>query len=358
MNLALIALIIISTTLIFSVPSSRSTVNYLDILSWGYQLQNADPKQIANSSFNLVVIDYSRNGSEAGKYTSYEIKLIKNGGVIPVAYISIGEAEDYRYYWSESWYTDPPDWLGHENPDWPGNYPVKYWEPEWQKIVFDYLDKVLSQGFMGVYLDKIDSFEYWSNPNNGEGFYLSKEEAAIRMINFVVEIADYCRNHTGNLNFLVLPQNGENILNYDYNGTYLQKISGIGVEDLWYNGLQPNAKNYVQERIQYLDLIKEHGKIVLSVDYVDDGTGYVGENRERINDYINKAREKGYIPYAARSDRELDELNIIPGAQPLVPTRKDTRNLLWGIINPTFVVFTVVAIFMVIVFVKIYFKQK
>ena len=28
-----------------------------------------------------------------------------------------------------------PSWLEDENPDWEGNYRVKYWEAEWQKII-------------------------------------------------------------------------------------------------------------------------------------------------------------------------------------------------------------------------------
>ncbi len=341
-----------------NLPTVRAPSNNLLIISWGYQLQNADPSQIANTSFDLVVIDYSRDGSEAGEYTISEIELIKDSGVIPVAYISIGEAEDYRYYWNESWFTNPPSWLGHENPEWPGNYPVKYWDRDWQKIIFNYLDRIISQGFMGVYLDKIDSFEYWSDPNNGEGFHISEEEAAARMIDFVASIADYCRNRTGNPDFLVIPQNGENIIDYDQNGTYLEKISGIGVEDLWYNGLQPNPESYVQERIQYLDLIKEHDKIVLSVDYVDDGTGYVGENKERIDDYINKARSKGYIPYAAKSDRALDELNIIPGVQPLELISDGAENPLDDLTVYILATFTLIVTLLGTILIKLKLKQR
>jgi len=67
--------------------------------------------------------------------------------------------------------------------------------------------------------------------------------------------------------------------------------------------------------------VKSAGKPVLTVDYVDDGTGYVGENRERIDEYLEKALEKGYTPYAALWDRELDELNLIDGVQPRQATR-------------------------------------
>ncbi len=79
--------------------------------------------------------------------------------------MSIGEAEDYRYYWNENWIANPPDWLAGENPDWEGNYKVKYWYSEWQNIIYgnnsSYLKKIIDAGFDGVYLDIIDAYEYF-----------------------------------------------------------------------------------------------------------------------------------------------------------------------------------------------------
>jgi len=90
----------------------------------------------------------------------------QNGGKrMVIAYMSIGEAEDYRYYWQPEWDSNPPSWLKGENPHWEGNYKVEYWDPLWQQIIFgtdsSYLDKILDAGFDGVYLDIIDAFEYF-----------------------------------------------------------------------------------------------------------------------------------------------------------------------------------------------------
>lgn len=76
-----------------------------------------------------------------------------------------GEAENYRYYWDGGWKTGKPSWLTEENPHWKGNYVVKYWDPDWQKIITgndgSYQKKILDAGFDGVYLDIIDAFEYF-----------------------------------------------------------------------------------------------------------------------------------------------------------------------------------------------------
>ena len=87
-----------------------------------YQLQGLNIAQVAASSYSLVVTDYSRDGTAAGEWTKAEIEQLRDGGKRTVlAYLSIGEAEDYRYYWQSSWRKQRPAWLGPANPDWPGN---------------------------------------------------------------------------------------------------------------------------------------------------------------------------------------------------------------------------------------------
>jgi cysteinyl-tRNA synthetase len=93
-------------------------------------------------------------------------------------------------------------------------------------------------------------------------------------------------------------------------------VDGIGVEDLWYIGTRRRRREETNERLEYLMKFKEAGKTVLVVDYVDDGSGYSGRNLRRIKDFIFKSKDMGFIPYAARSDRELDEMVVIEGIQP------------------------------------------
>ena len=283
----------------------KGKLNLSSIRSWAYWLQNASPEAIAKSGFDLIVMDYSRDGSDERAYTREEIEMIKRAGIIPVAYISIGEAEDYRFYWNEGWKTKPPEWLGPENPDWPGDYAVKYWSDEWKEIVFEYLDKIIAQGFSGVYLDKVDEFEFWA----GHGY--NENWTAKQMIEFILEIANYTRSKAGK-DFIIIPQNGERLLLYD-GGRLLDVISGWASEDVFYDGLEPSP--WGNEKVPLLDRVVKAGKVVLAVDYVDDGTRGE-EDLARILDFIEKARKRGYIPYAAFEDRKLDRLDVIPGIQP------------------------------------------
>ena len=65
------------------------------------------------------------------------------------------------------WESNPPSWLAEENPDWRGNYKVRYWDENWQSIIYgddnSYLKRITDAGFDGVCLDIIDAFEYFEN---------------------------------------------------------------------------------------------------------------------------------------------------------------------------------------------------
>jgi cysteinyl-tRNA synthetase len=121
---------------------------------------------VTATNYDAVIMDLFIN-DEA--FTAAEINQLRskaNGGKrLVICYMSIGEAEDYRYYWQSSWNSNKPDWIAAENPDWAGNFKVKYWNADWQGIIYknndSYLNRITSAGFDGVYLDIIDAFEYF-----------------------------------------------------------------------------------------------------------------------------------------------------------------------------------------------------
>lgn len=123
--------------------------------------------KLSETNYDLLVIDAFFDRFNA--FTADEIDLLRkkaNGGNrLVIAYMSIGEAEEYRFYWRKNWETDKPAWLTKENPNWTGNYKVRYWHPDWKNIIYrlenSYLQRIQSAGFDGVYLDIIDAFEYF-----------------------------------------------------------------------------------------------------------------------------------------------------------------------------------------------------
>lgn len=291
--------------------SKKLSSRWNDINDWLYLLQNIDISTIGATKFDLVVIDYSADGSEDTKFSAEEINYLKHGPggkKLVLAYISIGEAENYRWYWEEIWDADhdgepddgAPPWLGPENPDWEGNYKVKYWEEGWQKIVFEYLDKILEAKFDGVYLDCVDTYEYWAT--GGESG-LNRESAEAEMVEFVKDIARYVRNKSGQKDFGVFPQNAEELSEHQ---DYIDTVTGIGKEDLWYDGNTPQPQDEIDYSIEQLDKFKESDRLVLVVDYVTES--------DLIDDFYANAYDKGYIPYA--TTRELDQITINPNHEP------------------------------------------
>jgi len=118
------------------------------------------------TDYDVIVMDLYFDDEPLTVSEIASLKTKANGGSrLVVSYMSIGEAEDYRYYWQPGWKDRKPTWLDHENPDWEGNYKVRYWDPAWQSLIYgnddSYLEKILSAGFDGVYLDIIDAFEYY-----------------------------------------------------------------------------------------------------------------------------------------------------------------------------------------------------
>jgi len=271
-----------------------------DAKSWGYQLQNADSAELAASGYDVLVIDYSRDGTDEGAYTASEIKSVKDSGKTVLAYLSIGEAENYRFYWRPSWKPGNPAWLGPENPEWEGNYKVRYWnEGWWTKALKPYLDRIVSAGFDGVYMDIIDAYWYW----HVKGGY-SCGFTASKMIQLVERIGNYTRSL--NPQFVLCPQNAESIIDdAPTNGLrsrYLTAIDAIGVEDLFYHFGSIEDRKY---RMGLLRSFENAGKKVFNVEYIS--TASWPAYRQRVC-----AAGFEIIPYAAAPDRELDELIDFP----------------------------------------------
>jgi cysteinyl-tRNA synthetase len=267
-----------------------------EVRSWAFQLQNVDPMEIKLSPYDVVVIDYGFDRRNATAFPREVVDLMrtKPDGKkrLILAYFSIGEAEDYRYYWQDAWLKNRPEWLEPENPDWPGNYLVQYWHPEWQALLFGnpnaYLDRILAAGFDGVYLDGADKFEQWKR---------RRPSAAPDMVALIGAIATYARTHRND--FLIIPQNGDDLLG---NPQFLRMIDGFGREDLLYSENQPDARNSqrnIDESVRRLRSVTAAGKPVLVVEYT--------AQPERAASMLRDIKDLGFIGYVA--DRDLKSLS-------------------------------------------------
>ncbi len=294
-----------------TIPAGKAPQN---VAGWTFSTRNNALDQLLQSDSKLLVLDFPQNTSAAIQSAKDKTAALHQAGKEIVSYLSIGESEDFRPYYQSSWNTNPPSWMGKENPEWPDSNKVKYWDPEWQKIVFNSLDKIIESGFDGIYLDIVDGYDYWSNPNNGEGLVLDRQDAAQRMIDFIGSLTEYARVQKGKPNFYVIPQNGEELVKYGRDNSYLKNISGVGIESLFYRETSAQSAASVKYRSESLDKITAAGKSVLVIDYVNDGSGYQGNNQLRIDDFWSKATKAGYVPQISSTDRSIlaiDPLNAV-----------------------------------------------
>lgn len=332
------SLVIVSSMLIVALGRAGPPDPIQLVDDFCYQLQGKDGAAldlapIAQSAFDLCIVDYSRDGSD--EFTPAEIAALRSPAEpnrIRLAYFSIGEAEKYRFYWPSL----DKSLLAGANPEWKGNFKVRYWEPAWREILIDgnaaigksYLDRILDQGFDGVYLDIVDAFEFFG-PKQAGGENV-KRDAAEAMIDLIDAIATHARVTRGFPDFLVVPQNGANILDPEWypadtlgagdpatpeamaafqKARYFAIIDAIGAEDSFFYG-KKKMNNALKPQAYTLGFLAEYraaGLPVLATEYLSKG-----KKIEKL--HVDLAPTHDFVGYAAR--RDLDRLTIDPDFPP------------------------------------------
>lgn len=274
-----------------------------NINSWGYQLQGYeypyDLSRIYSTKNKIWVIDYSKDGTEAGRFEPKVIEMLKKNNNIIIAYISIGEAEEVRYYFDKV----PKDLIIEPNPHWPDNHRVKYWDKEWQSIFLKdtkkygkgYFSKLIEAGFDGAYLDIVDAYIYYDEKE--------QKQKARQMIQFIQRISKFCKSK--NEDFLIFPQNAPNIFrDAKVVKAYFDAIDGIGLEDVFFYGdkKEDNPLNIQKFVVKNMKQFVKRGKLILSVEYI--------HNKKNIKKYFGFAEKLKFIPLI--SDRDLSGKLIFP----------------------------------------------
>lgn len=289
--------------------------NLLEARSWAFQLKNLGPEEqakIAASKYDLVVIDSEQfPGEREVPLTREEVERMKikpdGGRRLVIAYFSVGEAENYRYYWKQEWNRQKPSWVGKENKQWGGNFLVQYWDPTWQNIIMggpkSFADQVINSGFDGFYIDRVDAYYYYGDT----------DPKRKQMVDFIIKLADYIRSKKPDAQ--ILAQNAEELLDYP---NYVKAIDGIAKEDLIYgisHTEKLNPADDIEHTSKLLSGAKKAGKAIFVIEYLS--------KPEMIADAVGRANKLGFVPYIG--PRGLAELydgttGAGPRRGPLDPT--------------------------------------
>lgn len=310
-----------------------------EVRSWGYQLQKLDVAKAANSQADLLVVDENFDGRQSegtGRTDLRSLKALKrkpNGGRrLVLAYLSIGEAEDYRAYWNSKWVapskapgralTNAPEayvvaspalaapvarpnsdmplleptaaapaWLGMENADWRGNFYVRYWDETWQALILgnenSAINRIIAAGFDGVYLDRADVYLNWVS---------ERASAKADMAALIERISESARSLSPGS--IIVMQNAEELLGHH---RIRNALDAVAKEDLLFGiegGSKPNSTSDINSSIKLLKKAQGSGLPVLVVEYLQD--------RQVISEARSRLESLGFIPYFA--PRALDRL--------------------------------------------------
>lgn len=315
------------------------------VKSWAYQLQGLDVAAASRSRADLLVVDEVVDATTPGAVRRAHVRKLQakpdGSRRLVLAYLSIGEAEDYRPYWDKTWTgaaprtsapaaastpepifnivgnpanaapmapmttgaasagapSSPgstPAWLGDQNQEWRGNYRVRFWDPAWQALIFGSpeaaLERIAAAGFDGVYLDRADVYAHWL-----------KERPTARddMVRMIERLSQRARALSPG--FLVVLQNAEELLGQH---RMRQAIDAVAKEDLLFGvagaGV-PNAEAEVTSSVKYLQKARKDGLPVLVVEYLSEP--------KKIADARRSIEALDFIPnFAPRAlDRLADE---------------------------------------------------
>ena len=270
------------------------------------QLQGASYQSLSATSFQVGIVD-----PDSAHLTTSQIRSLEATGKSLIGYLSIGEAENYRGYWQSSWDTSKPSWILGENPNWPGDYNVKFWDPAWQNIIINQATAMAKAGYNGLMLDVVDAYSVASVAAADGGIAHARAD----MVKFVEAIS--AATKAINPDFKIIQNNALDLLTINPNDpssatntAYLSHIDGVLAESTFYN---PNntATTWGAWNEQYLHHAVDAGKTVLVLDYPTSATAQ--------NAFIAKAIADGFVPYVANQnlDSNIQSVNYqIPGELP------------------------------------------
>ncbi|CAJ0699292.1 hypothetical protein LMG19089_02306 [Ralstonia edaphis] len=220
------------------------------VQTWMYQLQgmttSAQIDALDAQPYDMLVIEANNTIKGLENFNTVDmvarLRTKPDGSARKVlAYIDIGEAEDFRTYWTSSWKAPTadgagtPDFIIKADPDgWAGDYPVAFWDPRWQALWLGpngAVAQLAREGFDGVYLDWVEAYAEPSVADAAQGAGIDPARA---MVDFIAKIR--AAGRAINPQFAVIQQNAPSLIDDGGASTLQATIDGISQEDTWFGG--------------------------------------------------------------------------------------------------------------------------
>lgn len=199
--------------------------------------------------------------------TTEELADLKSRGTLVIAYLSVGEAEPQR-----EWYTDgrvDPAWELGTNENWGSRF-IDASQVGWQDLMIELMGESIEKGYDGVFLDTLDTVDVFSETTEG-------------MITLVRRLREAYPE-------AILVQNrGFTVLDET-----LESIDGLMFESLT-TSYDFGNQQYISADNGFLaselsTLSDETGLVILALDYAEP------ENSAKAANAIEAARSYGFVP--------------------------------------------------------------
>jgi endo-alpha-1,4-polygalactosaminidase (GH114 family) len=146
-----------------SVRTLKGVRNYAYLADLGSWDHDGLVAALGQTNHDLIVVDAFLRRKPLSPPAVEALKYKRLGSRrLVFARIDIGFAAGDRYYWQADWRAGSPQWIETALPGDAERHPVRYWHPDWQRIIAgdggSYLEGVLGLGFDGVVLAGVDAF--------------------------------------------------------------------------------------------------------------------------------------------------------------------------------------------------------
>jgi len=213
-------------------------------------------------------------------------------GRLVLAYLSLGEAEEWRWYWREV--RDKP-WVLPENPAWAGDHFVDPRSEEWRRLVVRRIAaRLIAKGYDGFLLDTLDTVDFLLDQHP-----LRYEGAARGMVGIV---RDLRRRYP---QAVIVANGGFSFI--EGFAPYVNAVMLEGVRSTW-AGAEKHARRRRPDETAWIDArlrrAKALGLPVLALEYVDRNDAKAAAEVER------EVRALGCIPFLGQK-----HLDWFPGRE-------------------------------------------
>jgi cysteinyl-tRNA synthetase len=310
------------------------------VSTWAYQIQGLErPAAIAalrDAGYDLLVVEPTRTQRGSASFdTKAMVATLKSGVTadgthrpLVLAYVCVGEAEDWRWYWTwpRAWRAGKPrpagwpSFIAARDPDgWGGCYPVAVWRHRWKDIAIygrhtgttprreytSILDEAIRDGFDGVYLDWVAAYEQPAVRRMARADGVSARAETLR---FLRELRDAAAARAPG--FLIVQQNAADLRRG--RPALFGIVDGVAQEGVWYHGAATDSwrdprghdvrtpASWRRDYLRDLDAFRAAGLPVFCCEYTV---------RNAARAYA-RAAARGYVCYCTRA--ALSRLTTTP----------------------------------------------